>query len=301
MSTPLTLVEAIRKRPGMYIGSTERLGLAHLYEYVFQMFLEAEAPTQLRITRSLGQISIQCDVVLAAESLIETLISANHTNTMMSHWPLVTASALSSQFSLDVQSEHGWWSFRSERGQPVEGQPLRTHIGPGTIVTFSPDPTIFRDVDAVKAAWLQRRMRELAMLYPGLSIALVDVEGLSFQLRWPRGFTDWLESQEVSLERSLETAWGEVRIRAAFGFDHRVPASVLGFVNNVRVPGGQHVEAVRRAIANRWPDETRAAIAVIALDMPIDRVQFSGPTREVLAVEGLGDGVYEALREALAL
>jgi len=63
-----------------------------------------------------------------------------------------------------------------------------------------------------------------------------------------------------------------MQIRAAFGFSRARAVTVLGFVNGVRIPGGQHVDALRAAVAHAWPQLNRGWVGVIALEMHIDRV-----------------------------
>ncbi len=299
-----SLVEAMRRRPAMYVGSPDRHGLMHLFEYALTTVLDAMAPTQVasavvRVHRADGRTTVSTNVVVPGAPIVDLL--ATDVEVRVGDWPLLTVHALSASFSFDVQTEAGWWSFRSERGTRVDGPPLSAHAGPGTVISFAPDPGIFTNVNGVNGAWLQRRFHELAMLWPGTQFELRDDDGLVLSLRWPRGFGDWLALQDAAVERSVETQWQSVRVRAAYGLTRSPAVTAWAFANRVRVPRGDHLDALRAVVERRHPRAHRQGgwCGVISVDLPVTELRFEGPTREVLAVPGLADGVRNALEEAM--
>jgi DNA gyrase subunit B len=300
---PEDFVTSVRRRPGMYVAGTDRLGLLHLHEYLFAALLETGQRCHLRVRKDGARTTIESDGVLDAEAVIATLAAGNLQQGTEPGWELLTVSALSSAFALDVVDGERWWSWRGERGRAATpGQPGSPHPErPGTTFVFTPDAAIFENPAAVGVPFLQRRLQELAMLTPGLLVDLEDADGTRFVLRQPHGFADWLRSERLEPERVVETAWENVRVRAAFALGTMQDTDVLAFANGVRVIDGGHVEALHAAVEHGWPAAARNGYGwtgAVAVDMPRDRLAFQGPTRQVLAVQGLREGLTQALVEA---
>jgi DNA gyrase/topoisomerase IV subunit B len=293
-------IDSVRKRPGMYLGSTDVLGLGHLFEFTLLTALPPGAAGSLRVRLDGRQVTVETDAAVDADETVRVLDAAASDGGKMltPTWELVAVNALSERFAIDVMRGDEWWTWRGQRGRRVAGEPLRRATGPGTVITFTPDRDIFRDAEPLTAPWLQPRLQELAALRPGLAVALADEAGRQFALRWPDGLADWLRSERVRRVRSVETQWEDVRVRAAYGASYD-ELQVRGFANSVPTrQGGGHIGALRDAVRQVSPDLDRWR-GLIAVDMPYDRLRFQGPTKELLAVEGLREGVRSALMAVL--
>lgn len=296
------LIEAIRARPGMYVGGTDRLGLVHLHEYVIRSLLEANTPPRgdLTIRFDAGRVWFETSAVIDADAAIGCLDSgAVPVHRREPWWYLLTVSTLSSSFAIEVQSVAGWWSWTGARGVRVAApEPATRRSSAGTVISFTPDRDVFSVAPEVTAPQLSRRLEQLALLHPGLLVTVEDpASGFRFSQRLPRGMADWLELHNAEVLAVIETAWNDVKVRAAVGRGPGVPPlEITSFANDVPTRDGPHVQALRTAVNARWGAE--ANLAVIAVDMAWNRLAFSGPTQEVLALEGLRSGVRAALRKA---
>ena len=191
-------LEAVRKRPGMYIGSTGERGLHHLvYEVVDNAIDEAMAgfcknilveilPGEIIRVTDDGRgipVGIQPKMGIPAVTVVFTVLHAGGKfggggYKMSSGLHGVGASvvnALSDWLEVEVRDGQHIYHQRFERGPAVDdlhivGDTTET----GTTVTFQPDASIFTDTTVYRFEVLQRRLREQAFLNAGLHIKLVD-------------------------------------------------------------------------------------------------------------------------------
>ncbi|MGV9455473.1 DNA gyrase subunit B [Streptomyces sp. NPDC003635] len=210
-------VEAVRKRPGMYVGSTGERGLYHLAFEVFDWALN-----EVLAGRGNG-----VDVVLAADGRVrvtvdgpgagnidadglEALLTRPHTGP----WPggrrylggglfgvgPFVANALSSHLTAEVRRNGVRWARRYERGVDVgppasEDAPDGPATGSGTTIVFRPDADIF-GAGECSYERVESRFRELAFLHPGLAIALTDRRpsggSRSVRFLFPDGLRDFV-------------------------------------------------------------------------------------------------------------
>jgi DNA gyrase/topoisomerase IV subunit B len=288
----LGLVESIRKRPGMYVGSTDSRGVLHLFEFVVHLLFE-HAARRLVVRLDGQRMCLETDAIVDADRVLPALSEPKALLTMKDE--LVMVSALSREFLLDIVSEAGWASFRSELGlrvDPVGTAPRQL----GTRIEFEVDPSIFKTASFIPSG-VERRLRDLAALRPGLAVQFRYGE-LALDLVVPRGLSQWLEYTGVSVAGAGETRWGEARISYAYG---EAPAdeAVRGFVNSVPVDQGSHIRGVRGALVDAGYHPQGHLQAVIQIELEHGHLNFEGPTKQVLALPDLEAGVRAAIASAL--
>jgi DNA gyrase subunit B len=275
-------LEAVRKRPGMYIGNTSDRGLHQLvYEAVDNSVDEALAGAATRIEVLLGadgSCSVQDDGrgipvdIHPGENLptAEVVMTILHAGGKFGKGGYKVAgglhgvgisvvNALSSEMTTRIKRENALWEIRFERG--ITTQKLRKigmARGTGTYQWFKPDAEVF---DTLDFRWdaLEKRLRELAFLNRGLSIMLKDERQTP-----PREKTFMYEGGIVSfveyLNENKEAATpivstnGErdgVIVECAMQWNDTYNEVIFAFANNINtVEGGMHLTGFRTAVAN---------------------------------------------------
>lgn len=293
------LVAAARKRPGMYVGSTDARGVSHLFEYAVHL-LFAYSAKRLTVALDGRRMRLETDAVLDAEKLLAALTDDSpRMMTVNEATDLVLVSALSSEFSIDIVSEAGWSSFRSTQGLRVE--PAGTAPKQlGSRIEFEADASIFKSATFI-ASGVERRLRDLAALRPGLSVQFRHSNGeLTIEVVTPRGLAQWLEYTGVSGVRAGAVSWGEARLWYAYG-EAPGDESVRGFVNSVPVHKGSHIRGLRAALTDvaYAPVDHLNLHAVIQVELAHERLSFEGPTKQVLALPDLEAGIRAAVATAI--
>ncbi len=283
-------LEAVRRRPGMYIGGTDIKALHHMvYEVVDNSIDEAMAGYCDRIAvtiRKDGRVTVQdwgrgIPVGIhkqTGKSALETVLTKLHAGGKFGsgaykvsgglHGVGVSAvNALSDWLEVEVRQEGKVYFQRYHRGIP---QADVTMIGPaeggetGTRTTFVPDPTIFEDT-GFRFETLEQRFREMAFLNRGLTIDFCD-ERTDNGARWMsfyfeggvRSFVRYLNKnrevlhEPVYIEKEIEGNMIEAAIQYNDGFNE----SVFAFANTINTPdGGTHLTGLRSALTrtiNDW-------------------------------------------------
>ena len=278
-------LEAVRKRPGMYIGSTGERGLHHLvYEIVDNAIDEALAGycdhIEVKILKdNIIQVTdngrgipvdIQADTGLPAVTVVYTILHAggkfggeNSGYKVAGGLHGVGASvvnACSEWLTVNVRRDGHEYEQTFRRGDP-DG-PLKC-IGTvadgvtGTRVTFKPDPEMFEDT-VYDYEILRTRMREEAFLNAGLQIRIADLRGEEPQeetMRYAGGIREFvtylnrskdpIHSQIVYMAGTKGDSMAEVAFQYHDGYNE----TILSFANNVHTPeGGMHEEGFKRAL-----------------------------------------------------
>jgi DNA gyrase subunit B len=276
-------LEAVRLRPGMYIGSTGAKGLHHLvYEVVDNSIEEAIAGHCQNIDISLnadGSVTVADDGrgmptgvnPQTGKSAIETLLtvlfacSCHHRGYKIAgslHGIGVSVvNALSSQLEVRVWQDRKIHTQRFQQGKAVSDLEIVPSEGNrmGTMVTFLPDADIFKESIEFDFELLAARLRELAFLNPGLRFSLTDYrrndEPTVERYCYLDGVSDYvahLNADEQALSEAVIYLSGErnrVKIQAALQWCDREEDCLLGFVNTVRtVDGGTHLEGLKLAV-----------------------------------------------------
>jgi len=279
-------LEAVRKRPSMYIGDVGLRGLHHLvYEVIDNSIDEAMAGQCDYIEVELfedGSVSIQdngrgipVDMhPVEDRSALEVVMTVLHAGGKFDkdsyqvsgglHGVGVSVvNALASRFEVTVRREGSVWSQKYLCGVPEdpveEVRPMREDEETGTHIRFWPDDEIFKTTE-FRFETLSDRLRELAFLNAGVRIVIEDHreedESLAREEYYSEegivGFVNYLdEARTPILDDTLyiSSTDGEVPIELAMRYNDGYNENVLSFVNNINThEGGTHVTGFRRAL-----------------------------------------------------
>ena len=279
--TVLEGLEAVRKRPGMYIGSTGPRGLHHLvYEVVDNSVDEALAGhcSEVRVVlhpddsctvtdngRGIPVEELKKEKRPAAEVVLTTLHAGGKfgegggykVSGGLHGVGVSVVNALSEQLHLEIGRDGHLWTQDYERGKP-QG-PLakgKTAKSTGTTLTFHPDPEVFEEVE-FDFQTLAERLRETAFLTRGLKIELVDERGQtnSVTFRYEGGIEDFvrhLNENKDTLHRKtifFESDEEEGQVEVAMQWNTSYQESIFSFANNINThEGGTHLSGFRSAL-----------------------------------------------------
>jgi DNA gyrase subunit B len=278
-------LEAVKRRPGMYIGSTGPRGLHHLvWEIVDNSIDEALAGhcSEILITvhqdnsvsvtddgRGLPVGNMQKYGKSAAEVIMTTLHAGGKFDGQgykvsggLHGVGASVVNALSEWLELEVRRDGHLWSQRYERGFPkgnvTKDRKLKRGEGTGTTITFMPDPEVFTETIELSFDTLSRRFRESAFLNKNLKIRLVDEreEDRDVTYQYEGGIRDFVahindakdpvHKTVFYLEREEDTGAVEVAMQWNNGFQD----SVFTFANNINThEGGAHLSGFRSALS----------------------------------------------------
>jgi DNA gyrase subunit B len=278
--TVLRGLDPVRKRPGMYIGSTGPRGLHHLvYEVVDNSVDEALAGHCDRIELTLHPDNSVTVVDNgrgipvdehpeekrpAAEVVLTTLHAGGKfgeggykVSGGLHGVGVSVVNALSERLHLEVRRDGHKWSQDFERGEPKgdlkRGEKVK---GTGTSITFLPDDEVFETLE-FDFATLVERMRETAFLTRGLRIDLVDERGTTQResFHYKGGIVDFVkflnETRDALHRKTVffenETEDGQVEV--AMQWNSSYQESVFTFANNINThEGGSHLSGFRSAL-----------------------------------------------------
>jgi DNA gyrase subunit B len=271
-------LESVRKRPGMYIGSTDTYGLHHcVYEVVDNSVDEALAGFCTRILIFIMKdgsvrvidngrgvpIDIMPQFKKSALEIVMTRLHAGGKFDKKSYQVsgglhgvgVSVVNALSAKMTVEVKRDGKICTQTYEKGvavTPVEqiGQTSET----GTIVTFWPDGTIFETTE-FNFDVLSSRLREIAFLNKGLEISITDDRsGESHTFKYDGGiksFVEFINQNKKSLHEVVYIS-GEKngnQLEAAFQYNEGYLANIFSFVNTINTTeGGTHLSGFRAAL-----------------------------------------------------
>ena len=285
-------LEAVRKRPGMYIGSTSTRGLHHLvYEIVDNSVDEALAgycdEIQVNINKDNSvtvcdngrgiPVGINHKAGLPAVEVVFTVLHAGgkfggggyKVSGGLHGVGASVVNALSEWLEVEIYHDGQIYKQRYERGKVVyklkvvgECEPDRT----GTTVTFFPDAEIFDDT-VFDYDTLKQRFREMAFLTKGLKIVLRDWRGEELRehtFHYEGGikeFVTYLNKSKTPLYEQIIYCEGMkdgVAVEIAMQHNDSYSENTYGFVNNITTPeGGTHIEGFRGALTKTFNDYAR--------------------------------------------
>ena len=284
-------LEAVRKRPGMYIGSVSIRGLHHLvYEIVDNCVDEALAGycTEIDIKIEPGNIicvedngrGIPVDIhpktkISAAETVYTKLHaggkfggdSGYKVSGGLHGVGASVVNALSEWTEVTIQRDGGIYQMKFKKGKTVEslkrvGESNKT----GTKVRFLADGTIFETLN-YDYSTLEERFREIAFLTKGLKIRIEDLReepSKKAEFHFEGGlnsFVEYLNKNKEKLHKNpiyIEKD-GEVPIEIAIQYTTAYSENILTFVNNINtVEGGTHLEGFKRALTKSFNDYAKS-------------------------------------------
>jgi DNA gyrase subunit B len=289
--TVLEGLEAVRKRPGMYIGSTGERGLHHLvYEVVDNSVDEALAGRCSRVSVTIhpdNSVTVADDGagipvgIMAKEQrpALEVVMTVLHAGGKFGdgggykvsgglHGVGVSVvNALSERLDVEVRRDGHKFTQSYERGRPladmVKGEATKDT---GTTITFFPDGEIFDTLD-INFKTIEERMRDTAFLTRGLHITIVDERGegnrVEFQYEGGiRDFVSYLNENKEPIHKKViyfEGESDEGAVEVAMQWNSSYQESVFSFANNINtLEGGTHLSGFRSALTsalNRYARE----------------------------------------------
>ena len=283
-------LEAVRKRPSMYIGSTGPRGLHHLvYEVVDNAVDEALAGYCDVVTVRLCDdgscevtddgrgipVDIHATEGRPAAEVVMTVLHAGGKFDSSSYKVsgglhgvgVSCVNALSSKLDLDIWRGGRHYQQRYHRGTPAHelrdlGLAEVTEAGPrrGTRVRFLPDTEIFTETVEFEYSILASRLRELAFLNPGLSIRLIDdrddMEELFHFAGGLVSFVEYVNVGRTALHPQVIFVRGQkddAQIELALQWTTAYTETVYSFVNNINtIEGGTHVSGLKAALTRTF-------------------------------------------------
>ena len=284
-------LEAVRKRPGMYIGSTSVRGLHHMvYEIVDNCVDEALAGycTEIKVAIEPGNIisvedngrgipvEIHPKTHISTAETVYTVLHAGGKFGGDSGYKVsgglhgVGASvvnALSTWTEVTIKRDGGLYQMYFEKGKTVKKlEKIGDAEGTGTKVRFLADDTIFESLD-YDYETLEKRFREMAFLTKGLKITIEDKReetpkkaefcfegGLVSFVEFLNKNKEKLNSKPIYIEKD-----GEVPVEIAIQYTTAYSENIYSFVNNINtIEGGTHLEGFKRSLTKVFNDYARS-------------------------------------------
>jgi len=290
--TVLEGLEAVRKRPGMYIGSTGVRGLHHLvWEVVDNSVDEALAGncSVVDVTvhpdnsvtvaddgRGIPVAIMEKEQRPAAEVVLTVLHAGGKfgdgggykVSGGLHGVGVSVVNALSEKLTLDIKRDGFCWTQDYERGTPVteltKGEPTKET---GTSITYLPDAEIFETLEHDWAV-LEQRLRETSYLTRGLRIRIIDERGEGRQIEFHaeggiRDFVHFLNQNKDPIGQKVIYMEGESEegaLEVAMQWNSTYQESIFSFANNINThEGGAHLSGFRSALTRTMNKYARDA------------------------------------------
>ncbi|WP_294441151.1 DNA topoisomerase (ATP-hydrolyzing) subunit B [uncultured Slackia sp.] len=289
-------LEAVRKRPGMYIGSTGPRGLHHLvYEVVDNSVDEALAGFCTKIDVTIHEDN---SITVADNGrgipvdehpkekipTVEVVLTILHAGGKFGgegykvsgglHGVGVSCvNALSTRMEVEVKRDGSLYAIAFERGKTVEKlERIGNAQGTGTKTTFWPDPEIFTDTTEYDYDTLANRFREMAFLNKGLHIQLTDERQLDDEgksrteaFQYAGGIVDFVtylnqgkETLNTPIYFEAESDDGTVEVAMQWSSSYS-SSGVMAFANNINThEGGTHLDGFKNALTRTINEYARA-------------------------------------------
>ena len=277
-------LEAVRKRPGMYIGTTSERGLHHLvWEIVDNSIDEALAgycdDIEVIISKE-NSITVKDDGrgvpvgihPKTGKSTVETIFTVLHAGGKFGGGGYKVSGGLHGVGASVVNALSEWLEVRVYKDGNVYFQRFVNGGHPegdlkiidtcakdrtGTTVSFKPDPDIFTETTIFNYETLQQRLRELSFLNKGLRIILMDErqDNKRDEFLYEGGIREYVEmlnKNKSPIHDTIIDVTGkdnDISLEVALQYNQSYTSNIYSFVNNITTPeGGTHEEGVRRAL-----------------------------------------------------
>lgn len=307
-------LEAVRKRPGMYIGSTDARGLHHLvYEIVDNSVDEALSGYGNHIVVKIHKdhsVSVQdkgrgmpTGMHKLGKPTPEVILTVLHAGGKFGQGGYKTSGGLHGVGASVVNALSEWLvvtikrdGFIYEQRFEDGGKPVTTleKIGKtnqtGTTIHFKPDPTIF-STTTFNFETLSERLRESSFLLKGLKIEMIDEnEGLHNIFHYENGieaFVEYLNEEKDELHPvvSFSGEQNGIEVDFAFQFNDGYSENMLSFVNNVRTKdGGTHEAGSKTAMTRIFNEYARKINALKEKDKNLDGADIREGLSAIISV-----------------
>ncbi|PTF77559.1 DNA topoisomerase IV subunit B [Staphylococcus chromogenes] len=283
-------LEAVRKRPGMYIGSTDKRGLHHLvYEVVDNSVdeilngygdeINVTINADESITISDNGRGMPTGMHQSGKPTVEVIFTVLHAGGKFGQGGYKTSGGLHGVGASVVNALSEWLTVQIHRdGKVVEQQfkhggiPQTKLIAKGktkktgTTVTFKPDPEIFKNATSFNFDTLSERLQESAFLLKGLKITLEDRRADKERnevYHYEEGIKEFVKYVNEGKETLHDVAFfqgesNEIEVDVSFQYNDQYSESIMSFVNNVRTKdGGTHEVGFKTAMTRVFNDYAR--------------------------------------------
>ncbi|MDT0692285.1 DNA topoisomerase IV subunit B [Staphylococcus chromogenes] len=283
-------LEAVRKRPGMYIGSTDKRGLHHLvYEVVDNSVdeilngygdeINVTINADESITISDNGRGMPTGMHQSGKPTVEVIFTVLHAGGKFGQGGYKTSGGLHGVGASVVNALSEWLTVQIHRdGKIVEQQfkhggiPQTKLIAKGktkktgTTVTFKPDPEIFKNATSFNFDTLSERLQESAFLLKGLKITLEDCRADKERIEvyhYEEGIKEFVKYVNEGKETLHDVAFfqgesNEIEVDVSFQYNDQYSESIMSFVNNVRTKdGGTHEVGFKTAMTRVFNDYAR--------------------------------------------
>lgn len=275
-------LEAVRKRPGMYVGNTAERGLHQLvyeavdnavdealagYAHNVRVVLFADASCSVEDDGRGIPTDIHAEEKIPAVEVVMTILHAGakfgkggyKVSGGLHGVGISVVNALSEWMVTHVKRDGFLWEMKFARGITVQKLKKIGRVeGTGTLQWFKPDSEVF---EVTEFHWdiLQKRLRELAFLNRGLSITLRDERGETPRERnytFDGGivsFVEWLDEKKESLAPIISTHAERdgVEVEVAMQYTDTYADQIYSYANNIgTIEGGMHLQGFRQAVTN---------------------------------------------------
>lgn len=290
--TVLEGLDPVRKRPGMYIGSTSATGLHHLiWEVVDNSIDEAMAGYASEIWVNLlpgGMVSVRdngrgipVEIHKATGiSALETVLTKLHAGGKFGgggykvsgglHGVGVSVvNALSEYLKAEIHREGKIWEQEFKMGKPLKAaKPVGKCNDTGTTITFKPDPSIFTELEFNWGKILDR-LRQQSYLTKGITINVFDQrEGhreKNYRFHFEGGIKSYIKSLHRNKDVKNETVFyidknvNDCKVEVSLQYNDEYNETLLAFANNIHNPeGGTHVAGFKSALTRTLNNYARA-------------------------------------------
>ncbi|QFY82134.1 DNA topoisomerase IV subunit B [Bacillus subtilis] len=307
-------LEAVRKRPGMYIGSTDARGLHHLvYEIVDNSVDEVLAGHGDHIIVKIhkdNSISVQdrgrgmpTGMHKLGKPTPEVILTVLHAGGKFGQGGYKTSGGLHGVGASVVNALSEWLTVTIERdgfvyqqrfengGKPVTslekiGKTKKT----GTLTHFKPDPTMF-STTTYNFETLSERLRESAFLLKGLKIELIDERNdqreVFYYENGIEAFVAYLNEEKDVLSEvvSFEGEHHSIEVDFAFQFNDGYSENILSFVNNVRTKdGGTHESGAKTAMTRAFNEYARKVVLLKEKDKNLEGTDIREGLSAIISV-----------------
>ncbi|MCS4485377.1 DNA topoisomerase IV subunit B [Staphylococcus americanisciuri] len=344
-------LEAVRKRPGMYIGSTDKRGLHHLvYEVVDNSVDEVlnGYGNEIQVTINADESITIADngrgmptgMHKSGKPTVEVIFTVLHAGGKFGQGGYKTSGGLHGVGASVVNALSEWLTVEIHRDGKVFEQKF-AHGGvpqtrlvqkgktknTGTIVTFKPDPEIFKSSTLFNFDTLSERFQESAFLLQGLKIVMEDKRsGKERQEVYHyeegiKAFVNYVnEGKETLHDVALfQGTMNDIEVDVAFQYNDQYSESILSFVNNVRTKdGGTHEVGFKTAMTRVFNEYSRrigelkpkdkniegndireGLTAIVSVRIPEHLLQFEGQTKSKLGTPEARSAVDAIIAEKL--